>query len=341
MGPIAVELVAQPPASDSQAQTLIASCSGAAGPEGCELAGADELRGEGTVRAIVTFGDGYARVRVEARLPWTRPDGVSASRVAVREAVFREGDPLLERFRAAGLIVAGLVADLSPQTRTARVVPAGRPAAAHVDSAPPIAAPTPEHDTVESPPAVVATVPQATLEDTLPAAAPPHRWPVALSLAAVATAPADRMRLGAALDGDFPLASSPIFITTHASYQQTSKPDAQGISTLGGTLGVGAGVSLRIPLYPVWVRARARAQVERLQVAVDQPGPGDAESVLLPGLGADAELVWAISPLAGVFAGVRLDWTDDEVAVSVAGKPSEVISPWAGSLGFGATVWLP
>lgn len=352
MGPIPVEVVAQPPATDRQAHALIASCADAAGPAGCELAG-DDPQVDGAVRAVVTFVDGYARVRVEARLPVSQPDGKRASRVAAREAAFQDSDPIDERFRAAGLIVAGLVADLAaPQTVSSRVAPASRanppPADGTLASAPPAA----DRGALEPAPAFVAAGPPAngslaegprTPPESAAPTAPSERWPVALSLGGIATPLSDRPRIGAALEADFPLASSPVFFTTHASYAQTVRADTAGISTFGGTTGAGVGVSVRIPRSPIWVRGRGRLQIEALRVAVDQPGTGqrDAESVLLPGFGADGELVWAMSPAIGAFAGVHVDWADEEVAVSVAGRPTELLTPWSGSVGFGATVWLP
>lgn len=342
MGPIAVDVVAQPPPSDLQTQALTASCSEAARPVHCTLAGA-EAQTEGVLHAIVTFVDGYARVRVEALVPVTQPDGRSATRIAVREAVFRDSDPVLERFRAAGLIVAGFVADLAPRTPPVRVLPPPRPSVAPSDAAPVIASTASDHDPVEPSSGSMAIVPAATTEQP-PSAPQPHGPPVALSIAAIAMSPTDRPRIGASLDGDFSLGASPIFISTHASYAQTVRSDALGLSTLAGTLGVGVGVLVRIPSSPIWVRARARVEVEAMRVAIDQPGTNQRDAVSvrpLGGLGADGELVWPICPVVGVFAGVRVDWTDDEVDVSVGGKPSEVLLPWSGTVGLGATVWLP
>jgi hypothetical protein len=288
------------------------------------------------VRAVVLFALGYARVRVEAGL---QPDGQRNSRTAAREAAFREGDPILERFRAAGLIVAGLAADLAPSGVPAGVGPAPHTSLTPRD-APQVNPTAPPQEILESAPAVAAA--PAPPENPTPVSRP-HRWPVALSLAGIVTPLSDRPRIGGALDGDFPLPLPSTFITTHASYGQTVQSDAAGISIFDGTLGVGAGVAARIPLSQIWVRSRARVEIEALRVAIDQPGTGhrDAESVLLPGLGADVELVWAMSPVAGVFAGARLDWSNDKVSVLVAGKPTEVLSSWSAVVGLGATVWLP
>jgi hypothetical protein len=339
MGPIAVELVAQPPASEVQSQALIASCSGAAGPAGCELAG-QEHPPESSIRAIVSFGDGYASVRVEAVLPFTRPDGRIASRTAAREAVFREGDPVLERFRAVGLIVAGLVADLAPESVTGHVALAPRPSAPPSD-APQVVPPVSDREPV-GPSSSVVQVARPAAAESRPPVPRPRRWPVALSLAGIATPFSDRPRLGAAFDGDFPLPVPSLFVTTHASYGQTVEPDATGISILEGTLGVGAGVALRIPFSAIWMRSRACIELEGLRVAIDQPGTSrrDAASVLLPGVGGDVQLVWAVFPVAGIFAGARLDWTRDDVSISVAGKPTELLSSWSAAIAFGATVWL-
>jgi hypothetical protein len=106
--PIVVDLAptAGPAADPGLAGALIDSCSAAAGPGGCVLDAHAPV--ESRARVLVTFDATEARVRVEVLAP------VAADAVRAREVSFRSDDPTLERFRATGLIVAGLVSDLTP-----------------------------------------------------------------------------------------------------------------------------------------------------------------------------------------------------------------------------------
>jgi hypothetical protein len=102
-GPIAIELVADPPAGAEAARSLLDACATAAGPAGCVLE--DEASPAPRAHVLVVFSEGDLRLRVEVLSPVAE----GASRPS-RVATFRLEDPLQERFRAAGLIVAGLVA---------------------------------------------------------------------------------------------------------------------------------------------------------------------------------------------------------------------------------------
>jgi hypothetical protein len=101
------------------AGALVSSCSATLGAGGCAIDSPDggTLRAERSDRApedatvppgrrvFVSFSAGLTRVRVEL-------DGAApGSSAAVRVVTFRASDPSLERFRAAGLVVAGLVVD--------------------------------------------------------------------------------------------------------------------------------------------------------------------------------------------------------------------------------------
>jgi hypothetical protein len=137
--PIALELVANPPPDGDLARALVGACSGAAGPGGCVLA---DSTGDVVPRAriVVTFSPDGARVRVEVLATGTDAgaatgtSGGEASKAEVgvaasREVAFREGDPRIERFRAAGLVAAGLAADLSnpgPEAGAVGGEPAGQ-----------------------------------------------------------------------------------------------------------------------------------------------------------------------------------------------------------------------
>ncbi len=92
--PIAIELIANPTPDAAEVRALLDACSNAAGPGGCVLGAPD---GAAQATAIVRFSPGLDAVRVEV-VPG-----------ASREVAFRADDPVTERFRAAGLVAAGLV----------------------------------------------------------------------------------------------------------------------------------------------------------------------------------------------------------------------------------------
>jgi hypothetical protein len=104
--PIAVELASSAPLDPELARALIDTCSVAAGAGGCVLETPGEVV-DARARVIVTFSGAEERVRVEI----VASSAGGAGRA--RDASFRDDDPPLERVRATGLIVAGLVSDLA------------------------------------------------------------------------------------------------------------------------------------------------------------------------------------------------------------------------------------
>jgi hypothetical protein len=322
--PIAVELVASLPASDEAAQALLAACSAAAGPGGCVLTGAEPAP-EARARAVVEFAEGYARVRVETSLP-PAAGAHGPGRSATREAMFRQQDPLVERFRAAGLIVAGLVSDLTPnRPRTPELSPPAAP--------PPSPSPSPPPPSIEIAPS------PATSSEPLPAPPRTRDWAVALSLAGYGGVSSVRPRLGAALTADAAFRPSRVFLTTSASYEQAVTRDSTGISDARGRVGAGLGGYVPIAGPALSLLGRAIIEVEDLRVSVDQPRTGryDAASRVLPGFALEGEVVWSFGGVAA-FVDVRLAWADAQVDVSVAGQPTTVVSPWAAGAGLGLAV---
>jgi hypothetical protein len=314
--PIAVELVASLPASDEAAQALIASCSGAAGPAGCIFTDTARATDE-RAHVVVEFADGYARVRVQVTLaPSAATHG--GPRSAMREARFREEDPIVERFRAAGLIVAGLVSELTPE----RVRPP-----------PPPPVPSPPSDIVEPAPtpAVFPVSPK------LPVA---QDWTAALSLAGFVGISSVRPRFGLALAADSAFHPSAVFLTTSASYEQAIERDSMGISDVRGRLGAGLGAYVPIAGPALSLVGRARVEVEDLRVSVSQPQTGryDAASRVLPGFAGEGEVAWSVLPGVAVFADVRAAWVDEQIDVAVAGRPAAVISSWMFGAGLGLAV---
>jgi hypothetical protein len=313
---ITVELVASPPASDEAAQALIASCSGAT-PAGCTFADASRAADD-RARVVVEFADGYARVRVRATLaPSAFTQG--APRSATREAQFRAEDPLVERFRATGLIAAGLVSDLTPERARPPEPPAPPPLPAW-------------------PPAIVQPAAVALAAPAVSSVA--QDWIAALSFAGFVGISSVRPRLGFALAADTALRPLAVFLTTSASYEQAIGRDTVGISDARGRLGAGLGASAPVGGSGLSLVGRARVEVEDLQVSVSQPQTGryDAATRILPGLAGEAEVAWSVTPGVAVFADVRGAWVDAQIDVAVGGKPEAVISPWSAGVGLGLAV---
>jgi hypothetical protein len=127
--PIVVELASSEPVDPDLSRALLGACASAAGPGGCVGEG-DAWSGEGPsrspieprARVVVSFSAGDASVRVEVLAP------IANGAPTWREVSFRNEDPRIERFRAAGLIAAGLVSDLA--SRETAAVPANPPATA-------------------------------------------------------------------------------------------------------------------------------------------------------------------------------------------------------------------
>lgn len=323
--PIAVEIVASPPASDDAAQALLAACSAVAGAGGCVLAG-EEPALAARARVVVEFTDGYARVRVQTSLPQAA-GAPGPGRSAKREALFREQDPLVERFRAAGLIVAGLVSDLTPE----------RPRA---PESPPPAPPPPSPSPSLSPPPVEVAPSPATSFEPPPTSPRARDWTVALSLAGYGGVSSVRPRLGVALTADAALRPWRVFLTTSASYEQAVARDSMGISDARGRVGAGVGGHVPITGSALSLLGRASIEVEDLLVSVDQPRTGryDAASRVLPGFALEGEVVWSFDAGVAAFANICLAWADEQVDVSVAGQPTTVLSPWTASAGLGLAV---
>jgi hypothetical protein len=113
--PIALEVVASPAPDSTATRALVEACANAAGPGGCVLSASPDVRCR--ARVVVTIAPDGMLARLEVldttnvASPALDPDGARS-----REIAFRDQDPPIERFRAAGLVAAGLVADLESHT---------------------------------------------------------------------------------------------------------------------------------------------------------------------------------------------------------------------------------
>ena len=306
--PIVVD-IAPPLAQESEfAQALVESCSRAIGAGGCVLRSEETHVDEARALVTISFSDSYAHVRVVAAAP-SRGDLDST-----RDISFHGGDPLLERFRAAGLVAAGLVSDADAAAARARP---------EIEETPP----PPIPDTVQAPTPVV---PQA------PPTASPTWW--ASGLLGI-----DRLRprIGLSLGTDIPVRHSIAYVAASASYEQALRADQNGIteSREGGGLGVG----LRGPLVEnaVILRGWIQLQVENLEASVHQGARQDAGGRVVVGPGGGIDVLWPMSSQVSLFAGARAVWWGSDTAVRVQEARVMTIPSFALALTLGLDFRIP
>jgi hypothetical protein len=292
--PIVVELAATAPSvvDPELSRALIDACSAAAGPGGCVVEADPGL--EPRARVLVTFGAAGERVRVELEAP-------SAGAGRSREVSFRDDDPRLERFRATGLVVAGLVADLS-----APEPPAEAPVASSV--------------------VTERTVPQ--LQRRVLVRLEGHSgWNGA------------RPWGGVALGADLSLAGQ-VFLALSGAYDQTWTRDSRGISAQRAAFGLGAGVAMPLVADRLELRVRVALELEELRASIVQPGTlrEDDAGRTLAGFEAGVDLVAPITANLDAFCGARADGWGGNTTVRVAGAPDEVIGAWMMAIAAGLNV---
>ena len=310
--PIALELVANPPPDGDLSRALVDACSGAAGPGGCVLA--DSTGGIAPrARIVVTFSPDGARVRVEvlatgmdagtavgAATGTTGTEG-GVGVAASREVVFHEGDPRIERFRAAGLMAAGLAADLSGS----------------------------------GPEAVAAGGEPVRQEGAVPATG------AVVRLGGSIGGNGGRPWAGAELGGDFGVAGpwfvglSGVYGQTWA---RDIHGIAEQRAAFG--IGAGAAARLADGRVEVRVRAAVDLQEVRASVVQPATGSEDAGGRTLAGAEAGLDLLVHTGAGLGVFAGARVGFWGDDTTVRVAGQPVETIQAWAYGLTLGLNVSL-
>jgi hypothetical protein len=293
--PIVVELASTAPSAVDPELTraLIDACSVAAGPGGCVLEADPGL--EPRARVLVTFGAAGERVRVEL-------EGSSAGARRSREVSFRDDDPRLERFRATGLVVAGLVADVSAPE-------------------PPAEAPVASSSVIEP------MVPELPSRRVLVRLEGQSGWNGA------------RPWGGAALGADLSLAGQ-VFLALSGAYDQTWTRDSRGITAQRAAFGLGGGVATPLIGDRLELRVRVALELEELRASIVQPGTlrEDDAGRTLAGFEAGVDLVAPITGSLDAFCGGRADWWGGSTAVRVAGAPDEVIGAWMVTIAAGLNV---
>ena len=296
--PIVVELAPSEPVASDLSRALVEACTSAAGAGGCVLEG--EEASEPRARVVVSFSSANAAVRVEVLTPIA--DGAPRS----REVSFRKDDPNLERFRAAGLIVAGLVSDLAR----------GEPGAS--------ASPAPTASAPVEPPGAALEPPSA----------------VVVRLGGQTGGNSTRPWAGAELGADLAI-TGPAFVALSGFYDQTWARDLRGIAAQRAALGIGAGVAIALA-DRLEVRVRLELDVQELRASIVQPSTllEDSAGRTLRGVDAGFDLVLPLAGSLGIFGGGRLDWWGGETTVRVQGFPAESLGAWMLSATLGVSVRL-
>jgi hypothetical protein len=330
--PIVIELVADPPPRAEFVDRLVASCTTAAGAGGCTL-GTAGAPVEARARVVVALDGDFARVRVEV-VASASVDGPHA-----REVAFREDDPLFERFRSVGLVVAGLIFDLEHPPSDA---PAGGPDGG-LDSAPASTASERSEPSVgaEHAPASPPTASPAVAEHLAVVDTPRATFgvPIALSAAGLLGWASGRPWWGGRGGADFPLGFGHLFAGCSAVYEETLYADSGGISEHRAAFGAGVGLGTPVFSDRIDLRARVDLELQDVRASILQPGTGrsDAGGRFLLGVGAAADAAFPARSAVALVAGGQLVWLGDSTTVLVQGKPATTIPPWAYALTVGLT----
>jgi hypothetical protein len=299
--PIAIEMVADPNPDAAEIRALVDACSLAAGGGAC-VVGAMPDDAPPRATAIVTFTGGVAGVRVEV------VGSAGEATRAARTVTFRAEDPIAERFRAAGLIVAGLVLG--------------------TDAGPPDEA---AERSVPSP-----ALPPANTDETA-------RVPVAMvHVSAGAGEGGGRPWWQGEMGGDFAIGGA-LFASIAGLYARTMSRDGQGIEDQRSSLAVGLGGALSLFRDRLQLRVRAQGAVVEVRADIVQPGTGrqGAGDRTLPGAGGELELIAPLGRNLGVFVRDRFDFWGSGTRLRVDGGSVETIGSWLDAASVGLNVRLP
>ncbi|WP_437735076.1 hypothetical protein [Sorangium sp. So ce1335] len=297
--PIVVELASGPAVHGELAALLVEACSRAAGGGGCALG--DPKRTGTAVRALAVVwldGPDHRRLRVDVATLGS-PEGTLAS----REIEFRDEDPLPDRYRTAGLLVAALATER-----------AGAPASP---------APTGAEEAT----------------DAEQHAAGPLR-PLGWFIGAGGLA-GSGLGDGPARAGGWVMATaldrrSGFFGTLSASYAAALRDPAPGLSVQWLTVGGGGGLAAPVRPLDALVRARIEATVDWVMASAQDPKkPPEAGHGWALGTRTAVDLQWpadaGLSLLGSAEAFVRIHGT----ALEVHPKPKTTlpIGGFTGMLG--------
>ncbi|AUX29032.1 MULTISPECIES: hypothetical protein [Sorangium] len=276
--PIVVDIASGPAVHGELPALLIEACSRAAGGGGCALG--DPKRTGTPVRALAVVwleGPDHRRLRVDVASV-----GAAGGTLSSREIEFREEDPLPDRYRTAGLLVAALSSER-----------AGAPVAG-------------------------APVDAASADAEQAAEAPPPR-PLGWFIGAGGLA-GNGLEGGPASAGGWAMAlaldrRSGFFGTLSASYATTLREPAPGLSVQWLGLGVGGGIAAPVAPLDVLVRARILAAAEWVIASPSDPKkPEETGHGWTFGTRTAIDLAWpaegSVALLGSAEAFVRIHQTD-------------------------------
>jgi hypothetical protein len=332
VAPVVIIEVAAPGSSPSGLAALVRACDEAISEGRCVISHPGKDPPEPEAVAIVSWV-GNNRVRVEVGV---RRDPSSEWRV--REVGFGARDSMVDRWRAAGLVIATLVGELHVARSTDSTnTDSNPPPPAEVPREPPPAAP-PAHRSTPVPnlePPVPALPPPAppvnrpverpkkpNRVDTEAPALPTNGPPESVWLqGGVSSAPAWQgrtWRSGFWAAGAARIGSTPMLLGLGADYSWTHLDD-RGVSGQWFSLAAGVAVDVNGPADLAF-GARVEGMAERLSVeSVNRFGAKDSGATWTPGVRAAAYLMWPgtgpIAPLVG------LEWwlLESGTTVRVAG----------------------
>jgi hypothetical protein len=273
---------------------LIDACSAAAGPGGCVLEPHEPL--ESRARVLVSFAAREARVRVELLAPIAGHGGRS------REVSFRDDDPPLERFRATGLIVAGLVSDLASGPSEADEAPRPSPAGGPRE--------------------------------------PPR--PVVLRLGGHAGWNGARPWAGASLGADFAVAAPLFLALSGSydqTWARDARGIAGQRTALG--VGAGVAAPLAGDRLEVRLRVALELQALRASILQPSTQREDEGSRTLTGMEMGADVIVPIASGLEAYCSGGAGWWGGRTTVVVQGSPDEVIGAWMVGVALGLDVRLP
>jgi hypothetical protein len=292
--PIVVDIAPPSAAQDADlAAAMLDACAAAAGPGGCVLDAHDGI--ESRAHVVVSFTGGEARVRVEVQ-------PIAEEPVRAREVTFREDDPRLERYRATGLVVAGLVSDVATGTPAAEPPP------------PP------------SPPIEVE---------------PPARR-VLLYLAGQTGWNQARPWGGAQLGADVTVVAPVFLAlsASYAQTWERDGRGIVGQRSAAG-IGAGVAAPLVRDRLELRLRVALQLQELRASIEQPSTHREDAAGRGSTGIEGGVDLAFPITSGLAAFAGGRLDWWGGQTTVRVQGAPDETIGAWMVSVALGLNVRFP
>lgn len=287
--PIVVDIASGPAVQGELPALLVEACSRAAGGGGCALG--DPKRGGTPLRALAVVwldGPDYRRLRVDVA-SLGAPEGTLSS----REIEFREEDPLPDRYRTAGLLVAALASERAGSA-TPPEPTAAEPTAAEPTAAEPAA-------------------------DALPPR--PLGWFLAVGgLVGNGLDVGPARAAGPARAGGWVMATaldrrSDFFGTLSVSYATALREPAPGLSVQWLALGGGGGIAAPIAPLDALVRARIEVAADWVMASPRDPKkPEETGHGWAFGTRTAIDLVWpaegSVALLGSAEAFVRIHQTD-------------------------------